>query len=215
MASCSVNFHSSLEFGQTLFIGGTTSRNSSNFKITLTTVGEDEIALKIFVNLWKKKISLSSFLDSRWDESSDSSLDAMKAGEPFKISIFVGDGKFHVAYNGEHLNVYDFKTSLTRIQDVRVSGDLEKITQVDHRSCYPTAWPPIQQDLETIGFSSDVPHKFKPGSVIVLRMIVTGSTDGSWFIRFNEFGTKKQLFHFNPRFAERLIIVNCMSDSLL
>jgi hypothetical protein len=112
------------------------------------------------------------------------------------------------------VNFYRYQTTLGSVRHVKVSGDLEKITQMDHRRSYPSPWPPIQEDIESTAFSSDVAHQFTPGSVVVIKMMVLGASDGSFFIRFNERATKKQLFHLNPRFADKIVVVNCMNDSL-
>jgi hypothetical protein len=79
---------------------------------------------------------------------------------------------------------------------------------------YPYAWPPIQFDIPTVSFSCDVPHNFQPGSMIVIKAKLMGSMNGSFFIRFNDRATSKQLLHFNPRFSERIIVVNSMNDAL-
>lgn len=213
MASCSVNLYGRVDFGHILVIAGTSSLNCKTFKVNFTN-GESEIPFTIFVNLRLPEIVMNSFLDGEWKDSVKSNKFNIKAGEPFKIYIFASDSKFHIAVNGEDFSTYKYQTSLYHIKCVKVSGDLEKVTQIDHRRAYPSAWPIVQEDLATVAFSCDTPHNFAPGSIIVLKMILSGSRDGNFFIRFNDRATKKQLFHFNPRFADRIVVVNCMNDSL-
>lgn len=214
MASCAVNLIGRVKLGHILVIAGTTKADCWNFKVNLTN-NEAEIPFSIFVNLRMKEIVMASFVNSEWSKSVKSNIPAViKSGEPFKIYILVTDDKFHVALNENFLFDYEHRSDLNIISKVKVSGDLEKITQVDHRRAFPTPWPPIQEDLSSVAFSSDVPYNFAPGSVIVMRMVVSGASGGSFFIRFNERATKKQLFHFNPRFEERTVVINCMNDSL-
>lgn len=213
MASCSVNLYSRVEFGHILVIGGTTSSNGTTFKVNFTN-GDGEIPFTIFVNLRLKEIVLNTFSAGEWKESVRSNKFEIKPGEPFQIYMFAGESKFHIALNGENFSEYKYQTSLHHIKSIKVTGDLEKVTQIDHRRAFPTPWPPVQEDFSSIGFSCDTPQRFVPGSIIIMRMIVTGSINGNFFIRFNDRASKKQLFHFNPRFQERLIIVNCMNDSL-
>lgn len=213
MASCSVNLYARVEFGHILLIAGATSSNCKNFKVNLTN-GENEIPFTIFINLRLQEIVMNSYLGGEWKSSIKSNKFTIKPGEPFKIYIFAGDDKFHVALNNEDFSTYKYQTSLYHIKCIKASGDLEKLTQIDHRRAFPTPWPPIQEDISSVAFSCDTPHQFTPGSIIVLKMIVSGSADGSFFIRFTDRATSKQLFHFNPRFAEKIVVVNCMNDSL-
>lgn len=210
---CTVNLYGRVEFGHILSVAGKTTSSCKNFKINFTDGGE-EIPLTIFFNLRLREIVLNSFLNSQWRETFKYDIDSMGVGEDFRVYVLVSEEKFHVALNDKHLCYYQHQAPVDAIRTVLVSGDLEKITQVDHRRTYPSPWPPIQENFPTASFSSDVPYEFLPGTVIVLKMKPSGSSDGSFFIRFNDRGTKKQLFHFNPRFAQRVIVVNTMTDSL-
>lgn len=216
MASCTVNLFGRVEFGHIFSIICKPLADCKNFKINFTDGGV-EIPFTIFVNARLKEIVMSSFLNSEWRESVKvkiGQIDSFVPGTSFKFYILASEKKFHVAFNEQHLSDFSYHTSVESIRSVQISGDLERITQVDHRRAFPSAWPPIQEDFETVSFSSDVPFEFSPGSLIVLKMRVTGAPNGSFFIRFNERGTKKQLFQFNPRFANRTVVVNTMTDSL-
>lgn len=206
-----MNLIARVNFGHIIVVAGKTSINCKKFKVRLT--DETDHVLTISVDLKTNEIVLDSLLSTKLSESSTVTNFTIKPGDPFKFYIFAAENQFHISLNGEPLITYKYRLPLFKIKCVQVSGDLEKVTQVDHRKVFPTAWPPIQEDLESIAFSSDVPEQFTPGSVIVLKMIVTGATDGSFFIRFNDSGSTKQLFHFNPRFGERVVAVNCMNDS--
>lgn len=211
MENCTVNLFGRVEFGHIFCIGGTSSANCTNFKINFTD-GGSEIPFTVFFNLRLREVVMSSFLNSEWRETFKYDLISVNPGDPFRLYIIVTEEKFHVALNDKHLCDYLHQTAPDNIKSIRLTG-LEKVTQVDHRRFYPTPWPPIHENFDTVAFSSDVPYEFLPGAVIVLRMRLTGSSSGSFFIRFNERGTKKQVFHFNPRFAERVVVVNTMNDS--
>lgn len=208
-----MNLFGRVELGHIFVISGVMSGDCKNFKITFTDGGV-EIPLIIFVNMRLREVAMNSFLNSEWNESLKCDLSFEQPGDPFKIYVLVSEQKFHVSLNGRHLLAYQHLAKVEVIRNIRVSGDLLQITQIDHRRTYPSPWPPIHEDFNTIAFSSDVPYQFTPGSVIALTMRLSGEPKGSFFIRFNERSTKKQLFHFNPRFAERLVVVNCMNDSL-
>ena len=217
MASCTVNLFGRVEVGHIFSINCKPLVDCNNFKINFTD-GGDDIPFTIFVNLRLKEIVMNSFLKSEWRESRKESIkvltDSFPAGASYKFYVYASDLKFYVALNGHHLCHFNYLTDVESIRSIQISGDLEKITQVDHRRAFPLAWPQIQQDFETVAFSSDVPYEFSPGSLIVLKMRVWGAPNGSFFIRFTDRGTEKQLLQFNPRFANRIVVVNTMTDSL-
>lgn len=209
-----MNLFGRVEIGHVFSIAATPSEVCRNFKINFTD-GAADFPLTIFVNLRTHEIVLNSFLNGEWQEPTKADTFLINLGEPFKCYVLICEEKLHIALNDRNLCEYPHQTSIENIKCVQVSGDLEKITAIDHRRSFPTPWPPIQEDISTVAFSSDVPYEFTPGSLIVLKMRLSGIPSGSFFIRFNERATKKQLFHFNPRFEKRpVIVVNCMNDSL-
>lgn len=213
MESCTVNLYGRVEFGHIISIAGKTAFDCKNFKINFTDGGE-EIPLAIFFNLRLKEVVLNSFLNSEWRETEKFDIDWMLPGYDFRVYLLVSEEKLHLSLNDKHLCYYKHQCPIETVRSIRVCGDLEKITQIDHRRTYPCPWPPVQENFPSASFSSDVPYEFLPGTVIVLKMLASGSSDGNFFIRFNDRGTKKQLFHFNPRFGERVIVVNTMTDDL-
>lgn len=94
-------------------------------------------------------------------------------GERFKAYIFVSDQKFHIALNDEAYCTYEFRCPLSQIRTILVNRDLQAITQVDHRSVFPTPMPVIAFDEPKIEFSNDIPRRFEPGKYgIVLIWII-------------------------------------------
>lgn len=214
METCKVNLSGRVEIGNVFSICASPAEVCRNFKIELTD-GDADIPLTIFMNMRLNEIVLNSFLSGEWRESIKIDEYLVLPGDPFKFYILVSEEKFHIALNGRNLCEYSHHQTLDSVRCIFVSGDLEKVTAVDHRRVYPTPWPPIQEDTATAAFSSDVPNEFSPGSLVVLKIRLSGASDGSFFIRFNERATEKQLFHFNPRFEKRpYIAVNSMNDSL-
>lgn len=56
------------------------------------------------------------------------------------------------------------------IRTVQLKYDLQFVTQVDHRSIFPTPIPPVQFDDARNIFSNDVPQPFKSGKHFELRI---------------------------------------------
>lgn len=213
MENCTVNLYGRVEFGHIFVIAGASPLSGNSFKINFTD-GGTEIPLTIFVNLRLKEIVLNSFLNAQWLETSKTSIPFLSRGSSFKLYILIGDSKFHIAINGQNVCEYHHYTPVENIRSIVASGDLEEITQVDHRRAFPSFWPPSAEDFPGVAFSSDVPYEFSPGSLIVMKMRVTGSPSGKFYIRFNERATERQLFHVNPRFADRVVVVNTMIDNI-
>lgn len=87
------------------------------------------------------------------------------AGEKFKIYILIGDEKFHIAFNNQSYCTYAHRMPVEEIRTLQLAYDLQVVTQIDHRTIYPSAIPAVQYDEANMIFSSDVPMLFKPGSV--------------------------------------------------
>lgn len=218
MAECTVNLYTHLEFGHILVISlKTKSRKCQSFKINLSSIDEEKstnIPLQIETNIESNNnLTLSSYFNHSKTNEMCFNVKSLNERDDFKFYLFALDDKFRIALNNDHLCCYDYKSELSNVKVVQIFGEVNVI-QCDHRKVYPTPWPLNQEDVPTIAFSCDVPMQFEQNTIVIMRMKLTGSTKGSFFIRFNEMGSKKQLFHFNPRFDEENIVVNCMNDLL-
>lgn len=212
MASCEVNLLGCFEVGHVLVITAKTTAECKNFKINFTNGGLD-FPLTIFVNLRLHEIIMNSFLDSQWRESIRCEVQNLKSGE-FRFYILATEQNVHIALNDAHLCQYEHQTSVDSIRTIKVSGDLEKVSQIDHRRVYPSAWPLKQEKIESAAFSAETPLEFFPGIVIVMTMSVTGSNNGSFFVVFYDRATERQLFHVNPRFGNKAVVINSMNEKL-
>jgi Galactoside-binding lectin len=94
-----------------------------------------------------------------------------------------------------------------------VGGDLLAVTQADHRKVFPTVYPVTNDDYNDIIFQGFIPRRIVPGHVVLISGVVGGDSQGEFVIMFNEEGCKRQLVHFNPRFAEQSVVINTMHDN--
>ena len=216
MTVCLSNLYTNVEIGHILIVSFKLKEKCSSSKIDFSNDIDEisNIPLSINIDENNKCIKFMSFVNG--NKKSEECLKVKKSCKDSKIKFYILtlDSKFRIALNDEHLCSFDYKCDLSYIKLIRVSGDVDYVTQIDHRKIYPQPWPQNQEDFSTISFSSDLPCRFSENSIIVLRMILSGATTGSFFIRFNEMGSKKQLLHFNPRFDEKVIVVNSMNDKL-
>jgi Galactoside-binding lectin len=208
-----VNLMGPVELGHIFVVAGLTSLGCKHIKVMFSD-GEEDIPMNILVDMTLKQLVINSYERNQWTESIKADTDFLGDQELFKFYLLVSDSKIHISLNDRHLVSFQCRSMMAEVKNIKVFGDLEQILQVDHRKVFPSPWPPVQEDLPTIAFSSDFPYQFLPGSVVVLRMRVSGSPKGSFFIRFNEFGSRRQLFHLSTRFNEKAVVVNSMNDSL-
>lgn len=201
--------------GHVFVISGKTIEGARVFKLELSSgkSSEDDIPLQFLIRFNRDDVQTNSLCSGNWGEIQTHE-NPIVSGWDFKFYIMMGDVNFHVAINEEPFCTYKYRIPLCHIKVVKVDGDIEKVSQVDHRMVYPTPWPQIQAEFKKISFSGDFPRPFRPGQIVVITGIPTGNPIGSFFIRFNEGTSKKQRFHFNPRFDEQQVVVNSMNDNL-
>lgn len=216
MPGCTVHLLSQVDIGHVLVISGALQKDWKQFKIVFLLYEDDgggEIALMIKVD--RKTITLSSRISHETVTEQIIENDILAHNLSFKFYILTFDDKFSIALEDKLLCFYKYQCELSKIKVVRVLGDVNKVKQFDHRSVFPIVCPLLQYDSPTVSFSCDVPTQFCESTVIIIRAVLKGNGEsGNFFIRFNEQGSKKQLFHFNPRFEEKSIIVNSMNDVL-
>lgn len=211
---CTVHLLTHVDIGNVFVISGAMETTWKHFKVVFLLYEDDggEIALMIKVD--RKAITLSSRISHETVTEQIIETD-LSQNISFKFYILTFDDKFSIALDDKFLCYYKYQCELNKIKVVRVIGDIAKVKQFDHRTVFPSICPLLQYDSPTIAFSCDVPTQFCENTVIIIRAILKGNGEtGNFFIRFNEQGSNKQLFHFNPRFEERSIIVNSMNDIL-
>lgn len=216
MTVCLSNLYTNVEIGHILIVSIKLKENSIFSKIDFSNDIDEIRNIPLSINIDENTNDIKFISVSNGNKESEECIKVKKLCKDSKVTFYILtlDDKFRIALNNEHLCNFNYKCDLRYIKLIRVSGNVDYVTQIDHRKVYPQPWPQNQEDLPTISFSSDLPCKFSENTIIVLRMTLSGTTTGSFFIRFNEMGTKKQYFHFNPRFEEKVIVVNSMNDKL-
>lgn len=146
---------------------------------------EDDIQLSILVNFREDSIKRCSRIEGVWHEECNENLAQefptipIICGEFFRFYILVGDDRFHISINGRDYCFFEFKAPLFEIHTISLNGDIQIVSQVDHRRIYPSLLPMIQFDDRRMAFSADVPRLFTPGNVIVITGIPSGNPNGS------------------------------------
>lgn len=215
MPGFTLHLLSPVDIGHTFVISGLMEKDWKHFKIVFLLYEDDGSEIALMIQADRKTVTLSSRINHETVSTEIIESDILAENSTFKFSLLTFDDKFSIALNDTHLCYYKFECELSKIKVVRVLGDVTKVNQFDHRSVFPVVCPLLQSDTPKVSFSCDVPTQFCENTVIVIRASLKGNKEtGRFFIRFNEQGTTKQLFHFNPRFDEKSIIVNSMNDNL-
>lgn len=125
------------------------------------------------------------------------------------------DAAFNIAINEHPFCTFTNRQALADVRTVIINGDVQCVSQVDHRRVFPLARPMRQFDDPRLEFSGDVPMPFAAGHVIRLTAMPSGPESGWFEIRFTEMQTQRQLFHFNVRFGEKPCVVrNAQTEDL-
>lgn len=93
------------------------------------------------------------------------------SGEIFKFYILIGDQQFHIAVNNQSFCTYNYRLPVECIRTVELKYDLQFLTQVDHRSVFPSPHPPVQFDDARNIFSNDVPQPFEYGNILSTNFV--------------------------------------------
>lgn len=213
MAVCLSNLYTSVEIGHVLVVSLKLFKHFKLCTIEFTNEIDEVKNVPLSIQVEETRIKFSCYSNGEKAGEEEMKIKKIQTNEFITFYILTLDDKFRIALNDDHLCSFNYRCDINFIKAVRILGDVKRVRQVDHRKVYPVVWPPNQDTLKTIAFSSDVPCKYTENTIIILRMTLTGE-EGSFFIRFNELETSKQLFHFNPRFEERVIVVNSMNDKL-
>lgn len=138
---------------------------------------EDNIVLNLWVNFHENVITRNTRLNGEWGvkeqsenlyESKEERLNPIVSGEIFKFYILIGDQQFHIAVNNQPYCTYHYRLPVESIRTVQLKHDLQFVTQVDHRSVFPSPFPPVQFDDARNIFSNDVPKPFKHGTFHII-----------------------------------------------
>lgn len=205
--------------GHAFIVSGKTTQDAQKFNVSLACgkSGNCDIALMLVCDFNDGKIIRCSLINGSWSDSETEEnrtsqvSNPIRRGDNFKIYILVGDGRFHVSINDVPFCTYNFKNTLNQIKAVSVSGDVEKVTQMDHRLIFPMLYPLVNNDTPDIAFSGFIPSKYAPGHVTMVTGVASGNPQGEFVVMFNENGHVRQLLHLNIRFDQQNVVMNTMN----
>ena len=204
--------------GHAFIVSGKTSYDAQKFCVSLACgkTANSDIAMMLVVNISDGKIVRSSLINGNWtdgecDENlTSNSINQIRRGDKFTFYILVGDSSFNVSVNGSTFCTYKFKLAPKDIRAISVSGDVETITQMDHRLVFPYLYPLVNNDTPDLVFSGFIPRKYEPGHVTLISGVANGNPQGEFVIMFFENDSCRQIFHLNPRFDQQSVIINTM-----
>lgn len=204
--------------GHVFIVSGKASESGQQFSVSLNCgkPGSSDVALMLLVNLNDRKILRSSLVNGVWGEYEDDAnlttqvANQINRGDDFTIYVLVGDNRFHVSIDHESFCTYNFRVAVDHIRAVSVSGDVDRVTQMDHRRVFPSVYPLVVSDTPDLIYSGFVPGRFQPGQVVTISGVASGNPQGEFVVFFSENDTSRQLIHFNPRFDQREVVINTM-----
>lgn len=184
---------------------------------------DHEVPLQLSVRFREDAIVRNSLLSGKWgigERSARTSRIPISAGERFTVRIAVGNDRFHITINNQQFCAYAFRTAVHVITSVALRRDLQTITQVDHRSTFPTMWPPVQMDDDdvqlnrsTFDFSSDVPQPFSACDVTLITAVaLSNQTRGGFVVFVTGGGRNKFALHLKVNFNPNMIVMSSNGD---
>jgi hypothetical protein len=137
-------------------------------------------------------------------------LNPIKRGGDFKVSIYVDQNAFLVSIDEKPFCTFAHRLPIVGIQRINVGRDVDEIYQVNQRSAQPDPWPTVNTNI----FQSFAPRQFNPGNVIVITGMPRGNPNGDFAINFYDGPNKHRIhFHFRPYPARRNLVVNSQLEN--
>lgn len=178
---------------------------NSNIGLNFTTFFREDVIVR------------NSFIDDQWgDEETTSNMmenslqNPIVPGEFFIICFYMTETKFYISINNRKFCTYNYRLALETLKTIEIYGHIQTIKQVDHRSTFPSPWPPIHSSDFGKAFSNDIPILFTPGHVIVLKARCFDNEKGIFIFKFLDYDTKREEFHMSCRFENKMIVRNAM-----
>lgn len=183
--------------GHSLIIHGNVPADASRFEVNLLNdcveISPDagSVPLHVSVRFDDKKVVLNSYANGEWGKEERHS-NPFTQGEPFDLRIRVHDDKYEITANQKPLAEFAHRQSVSTVDHLQVKGDV-MLSGVHWGGQY---------------FSVPFDTRFHADSLRSgQRVYVYGVPKGDFSVNFvGENGD--MLFHFNPRFSEKVVVRN-------
>lgn len=136
-------------------------------------------------------------------------LNPIKRGGDFKVSIFVDRNAFFVSIYEKPFCTFAHRLPIAGIKKITIGKDVNEIYQVNQRSAQPDPWPNVNTNI----FESYAPQQFNPGNVIVITGMPRGNLNGDFTINFYDGPNKHRThFHFRAYPQRQNVVVNSQHE---
>lgn len=203
--------------GQVITIYGRTKFDASRFEIDLSEAVDDnnstEIPLQISVRFGDgdEIVRNSHTTVEGWgyEERMENVIpgnvaNPIKAGDDFKVAIYIDDGHFFVTINDKPYCIYTQRSDCTQIRRLNIKNDVERIYRVDHESTKEEQWPLMTDDI----FRVSIPRFFNINDIFVIKGATNGSSEGSFALNILDENLKRSYFHMRSDLDSQKIKIN-------
>ncbi|XP_061393759.1 uncharacterized protein LOC133329286 [Musca vetustissima] len=202
-----------LKFGHILEIVGEAEENGYWFSISLASDKFNEcddavhIGLRMSVYLQEDLIVFKQRLHGEWKTLGSEEFLGRIFLKQFQINMALDEKKIYISINDRKLTFLRFVPLPKDLNTISITGDVKSLKKIDHRSYFPSLWPPINLTENHLEFSNDLPNSYQPGQVMVVTMSIFGKPNGRFHMHFcNIYNWKRQEVHISVRFDSRKIV---------
>jgi len=183
-----------LQPGQSVVVRGVIEGERFDINLSSDNSGDKEVPFHISTRLDEKKFVLNTLHGGQWGKEERHS-SPYKKGDEFDIRIRAHQDKFEVFVNQKELCTFEYRQPLSSVLYLVIKGEI-KLHGVNWGGKY---YP--------VPYESKMDGGFKPGR----KLYVSGMMEEKGGKRFciNLVNSKGEIvFHFNPRFDEKVIVRN-------
>lgn len=197
--------------GHAVTVAGKTTNDAKHLEIDFlhTKSDQDNLILHLCMRLDKQTLTINTKIDGVWSIGHQIKLTHISAGDAFKVQILLMMDEFFISFENGVRCTYPYRTNIDQIRLVRVSADVEYITQFDQTEAFGSVSLIHSNALLTERnwiFTNNIPRNFIAGDVIVMKGVAYGDETGDFSIFLCGRDSGQTIFKLNARFEDKRVI---------
>lgn len=196
--------------GHTIAIAGKTTNNAKHLEIDFLSADSDQnnLILHLCLHLDKQTLTINTKTNGCWFVGHQIKLNHINAGDNFKVTILLMLDEFFISFENGLRCTYPYRSSIDQIGKIRVSADVEYITQLLESRAVSSS---LNQQIDSTNegnsnFVNSIARNFITGDVIVIKGMAYGDDKMSFSISLFEQSSGETVFELSPKVEHKTVV---------